>query len=198
MVSVVRRCESASLLVQRGAYEPIPPNPDECNRHHPGLENTGMSHRSSLMCKLLATALAVASVGGGIARADGPLEDHRWRSRILLLYVPAAGAPALATFRERVRVRECGVADRDLVIGEVIGDDAGSLDGQVLPTGRARSLRADHGIATGRVATVLVGKDGGVKLEADGVADLDRVFRRIDGMPVRRQEMAGRGREPCQ
>ncbi|MDZ7829752.1 MAG: hypothetical protein U5K33_09805 [Halofilum sp. (in: g-proteobacteria)] len=40
-------------------------------------------------------------------------------------------------------------------------------------------------------------KDGGVKLEVDGVVDVDRVFRRIDGMAMRRQEMAHRGGDSC-
>ncbi len=149
------------------------------------------------MRTLCAVLLAIASAGAVPARGAEPLGEHQWRHRVLLLYVPAADAPALATFRERARERECGASDRDLVIGAVIGTGSGSLGGRPLAPERARLLRDVHGISADRVATVLVGKDGGVKLEVDGVARLDRVFRRIDAMPMRRQEMSQGATDPC-
>lgn len=149
------------------------------------------------MRKWCVGVIAAASVGIGSVQAGAPLADHQWRHRVLLLYVPDADAPELASFRDAVRGRQCGMDDRDLVIGEVIGDDAGALGGRSLEAGSVRALRGAHGIGRERAVTVLVGKDSGVKMEVDGVADIDRVFRRIDGMPMRKQEMAERGGDPC-
>ena len=145
---------------------------------------------------LFMTLLAAALFPAAHAASD-PLAEHRWRHRLLLLYVPGADTPALAAFRERLRDRQCAVDDRDLVTGEVIGTDTGSLAGRPLDAQRARALRRQHGIAPERVTTVLVGKDGGVKMRVEGIADLDAVFQRIDGMPMRRREMAERGPDGC-
>lgn len=153
--------------------------------------------RFPIMRTLLAALIAMASVDTASGQAAGPLADERWRHRILLLYVPDPDGPALASFRERVHARQCGMTDRDLLIGEVIGTRAGSLDGRTLSRRQIRVLRGEHAMVAGRVATVLVGKDGGVKMIADGVADIDRVFQRIDGMPMRRQEMSERGMDSC-
>ena len=144
-----------------------------------------------------AALVATLAIGAMSAQAANPLAEQQWRHRVLLLYVPNADAQALATFRERVRERSCGVRDRDLLIGEVVGRAAASLGEQTLSPQRGRSLRREHDVAVERVATVLVGKDGRVKMVADGVADLDRVFQRIDRMPMRRREMAERERDPC-
>lgn len=142
------------------------------------------------MPRLIAALLALFSVGPVAADGGNPLAEHRWNDRVLLLYAPAADAPALAHYRAELAARQCGIADRDLVTGEVIGEHAGLLGDARLSPERARSLRAHHGVPRDRVATILVGKDGGVKLNLDGVAALSQVFQRIDGMPMRQREMA--------
>jgi|AntDeeMinimDraft_5_1070356.scaffolds.fasta_scaffold00032_16 hypothetical protein len=149
------------------------------------------------MRTLLATLIAMSTVGTVSAQDASPLADERWRHRILLLFVPGPDASALASFREQVHARRCDITDRDLLIAEVIGMQSGSLDGEPLPPGRIRALRDGFSVAAGRVATVLVGKDGGVKMVEDGIAELDQVFQRIDGMPMRRREMSERGTDPC-
>jgi hypothetical protein len=151
----------------------------------------------SLMPQLIAALFALVGVGTAVAERDHPLAEHRWNDRVLLLYVPAADAPALAAFRAGLHAQRCGVTDRDLVVGEVIGERSGSLAEVGLTAERVHRLRAHHGVPLDRVATVLVGKDGGVKLDVDGVAALSLVFQRIDGMPMRRREMAERDAARC-
>ena len=149
------------------------------------------------MPRLIAALLALFSVAPVAADTDNPLAEHRWNDRVLLLYVPAADAPALAAYRAELAAQQCGIADRDLLTGEVIGEHTGTLGDARLSPERARSLRAHHGVPRDRVATILVGKDGGVKLNLDGVAALSQVFQRIDGMPMRQREMAEGGAERC-
>ena len=64
-----------------------------------------------------------------------------------------------------------------------------SLDDEALESNGVRRLSERFGMVGGRVAVVLIGKDGGVKLRREGEIDLDEIFERIDGMPMRRNEM---------
>ena len=96
---------------------------------------------------------------------------------------------------EAIKRRE--VAERDLaVIHAPGGGVAGTLDGVTLDAPRVAAIRERYGAGDSRLQTLLIGKDGGVKLRVDGVPELDRVFALIDGMPMRRAEMRERGR-PC-
>ncbi len=162
-------------------------------------DRTGYGHTlgETGMHDLAAVLLAASAVAAGASAGQDPLEDHRWRHRVLLLYVPGPDTPALESFHEQLRARDCGVHDRDPVIGEIVGRSGGSVGGRPLAGDEVRRLREQHGVETEHVVTVLVGKDGGVKARADGVADLGAIFERIDSMPMRRREMAGRESDPC-
>ena len=149
------------------------------------------------MHDLAAVLLAASTLAVGAGPGQDPLDDHRWLHRVLLLYVPAADAPALESFRERLRARDCGVRDRDLVIGEIVGPGEGSLGGRPLAGSEIDRLRGLHAVPVADVVTVLVGKDGGTKVRTEGVADLGAIFGRIDSMPMRRQEMSERGSGRC-
>lgn len=149
------------------------------------------------MRQLLIVVLAACSAAASADRATDPMAGHEWRHRVLLVYASDEDSDALARFRERVRARQCGIEDRDLVIGEVVGTAGGRLGTRELTAADNRALRRRHEPGRGDVTTVLVGKDGGVKMRVSGVAELDAVFRRIDGMPMRRSEMKRRGRPDC-
>lgn len=144
----------------------------------------------------LLLAFCTAAPASGQPMKD-PLAPHQWRHRVLLLYVPAPDDPALQRLDERIAVRQCGIEDRDLVVGRIVGKGGGQLGGQRLGVAATASLRRAHDVPLDRVVTILVGKDGGAKMRAEGVADLDAVFQRIDGMPMRQREMAERGPSGC-
>ena len=147
--------------------------------------------------RLLVALTAMVAFAAEADRGAGPLAEFRWQHRVLLLYVPDGGSAARDDFRARVAARRCGIEDRDLLVGEIVGVERGRLGEAELSAARVGALRRRHDIGPERVATVLVGKDGGRKMAVDGVADLDAVFERIDGMPMRRREMAERGSPDC-
>ena len=53
----------------------------------------------------------------------------------------------------------------------------------------ATALRAAVGLPAGRFGVALVGKDGGVKLSRQAPVSTETLFRTIDAMPMRRDEM---------
>jgi hypothetical protein len=58
-----------------------------------------------------------------------------------------------------------------------------------LSSGQGFSLRKNFSVPLGQLMSILVGKDGGVKFRQDRILELKEIFRVIDAMPMRQQEM---------
>lgn len=130
---------------------------------------------SALRTLLLGLSLASAAMA---AQAGDLLAGHRWQDRVVLL-LASHGDPALAEQRRRLEAAASAMAERDVVV--------------LVPAGaEAARLRQRFGLDD-RFAVLLLGKDGGVKLQAREPVAADELTALIDAMPMRRQEM-GRSR----
>ncbi|MCJ2116442.1 DUF4174 domain-containing protein [Methylobacterium sp. J-001] len=127
---------------------------------------------------LIGFGLAALTAG---AAAAGPLDAYRWRSRVLVLSAPDAADPNLRAQRAALGPMRSGVAERDLAVLEAIGTGA-----------EARALRVQLSLPEGEFRAVLIGKDGGAKLEAAVPIPPQQLFATIDAMPMRRGEIQGR------
>lgn len=121
--------------------------------------------------------LAASAALTASAAADG-LDRLLWRSRALVVVAPAVDDPRLAEQRRLYAAAARGARERDLVLVEGVGREAG-----------AETLRRRFGVAPDAFAAILVGKDGGAKLQAAAPIPAERLFGEIDGMPMRRDEM---------
>jgi hypothetical protein len=117
-----------------------------------------------------------------------PLSTYQWKQRPLLVFTATENDERLTRLRKALSERRCDVAERDMVVIEVPGEE---LSGDGLPPADARAaeLRQRFDVEDDTFTVVLVGKDGGAKLRSRDVPDLDAVFSLIDGMPMRRREM---------
>lgn len=105
------------------------------------------------------------------------LDAARWKQRVLVLCAASADDAQLRSQRDWLRGREPEFADRDLVVVPAVGD---ATLRQRLCSGRAG------------FRVVLIGKDGTVKLERGQPVRPEAIYRLIDGMPMRREEMRQR------
>ena len=117
------------------------------------------------------------------------MEDFLWTSRPLLVFAPSAEDAAARQIGAAVVRAQEDFRERDMVLIQVYEDDVALLDGNRLPAGSARRLRARYRVAAGEFTPILVGKDGGEKLRTGAATDLEPVFLLIDSMPMRRREM---------
>lgn len=114
-----------------------------------------------------------------------PIESHRWKERVLLVFSPAEDDPRLADLDANLEALACAVDNRDLVVYRMAG-----------PAGAGeRDLRRAHGIDEDAFVVILIGKDGGEKYRAEGPVDPRDVLGIVDAMPMRRAEAAGD--RPC-
>ena len=110
---------------------------------------------------------------------DVSFEDWAWKKRpVVVAGPPDAVAAQLAAFEPDAP----GFLERDMVLVPVTSDDATSVRFGLVP-------------ASG-LTVLLVGKDTGVKLRLEDLAEpvpAERLFEEVDGMPMRRAEMRDAG-----
>jgi len=114
------------------------------------------------------------------------LADHAWHDRVLLVFAASDAAPLLAVQRAHIDQAQYDFADRDLRAILVVGNSVkGSTD-------KAIDLRQRFHVSPDAFRVLLIGKDGGVKLESSEPVASKKLNATIDAMPMRREELRGR------
>jgi hypothetical protein len=136
-------------------------------------------------------AIAVLSEGASQSERETPvdLRQYQWKNRLLFVFAPTREEPPFKALHDSIVARKADVEDRDLVVFEVLESDPSTRDGEPLDPASARQLRERFGAPAGEFSVVLVGKDGGVKLDRQDRTSLDEIFALIDSMPMRQHEM---------
>ena len=137
--------------------------------------------------------IMAAVVSSGTSRNEEvmslDLREYRWKNRLLFLFAPNRDHPSFDSLHESIVACEAEADDRDLVIFEVLETAPCTVDGDPLDPASAQLLRDRFGAAEGAFSVVLVGKDGGVKLDHQGQIRVEEIFALIDAMPMRQEEM---------
>ena len=116
--------------------------------------------------------------------AAGPLDDQRWRHRIVLVFADVSSESLARRQLDELASVGDGLRVRDVRVLDIIGNTA--------PPGlRAAELRRAYHPSQG-FCVVLVGKDGGVKLRREAPVTAAQLFAAIDAMPMARDEAARR------
>ncbi len=111
------------------------------------------------------------------ARAAAPDDPAAYAGTSRVLLVLAALDDIRTAQQARLLSADrAGAAERDLVLVEPAALDQADL-------------RRRYGVAPGRFAALLIGKDGGVKLRSDAPLSTRTLFEAIDAMPMRQAEM---------
>jgi hypothetical protein len=127
-------------------------------------------------------------------RAELKLEDYRWSNRVLLIIADDMTDSDYQKAIEILKKRRSEIEERDMITILITGQHLVGVDqaaAQVMDTKAAMEFL---GQGPAGCRTVLIGKDGGVKLDRAGSPDLEEIFALVDSMPMRRREM--RERQP--
>ncbi|MBO0359260.1 DUF4174 domain-containing protein [Hymenobacter sp. BT186] len=109
------------------------------------------------------------------------LKASRWQKRVLLLCAPTATDAALLRQRQLLAPARPDLDARDLLVHEVLLDNLSVADKKYV----TETLRTS---GTG-FTVLLIGKDGGVKRRETEPVTPGSLFKTIDVMPMRQQEM---------
>jgi len=117
------------------------------------------------------------------------LDQFKWKNRLLFLFSPTRSHPLFDTFQKSLADRQPGVADRDLVIFEILESGSSRINTENMDPQTAQSLRKRFEVSPGQFTVILVGKDGGTKMNRNEETQLVDIFGLIDSMPMRQEEM---------
>lgn len=138
----------------------------------------------------LSAFFLLAVLGAALTAAAPPslrqtIQASRWKKRILLVAAPTAGQVEFQDQKKLLAAAPEQLRERDVLVLNVLHDQLTPADRQFLQ----QELRLK---LTG-LEIVLIGKDGGVKERSSRPLAPATLFGTIDKMPMRRQEMRGRG-----
>jgi len=150
------------------------------------------------MLKTILLTMAIATIlpGSGRNAIAEPLNisQFQWKNRLLFLFAPNRNHPLFEPLHKSLAARKSEAADRDLVVFEILESGPSSMNTEYLDTQAAQKLRDKFDVQRGRFAVILVGKDGGIKLNRQEHTPLKDIFALIDAMPMRREEMRQKSR----
>ena len=132
--------------------------------------------------QFLAMLLMLISLSTHGAEMDN-LSDYQWKNRLILVQA----APETEGAVETLRVAHAELDDRDIIW--FVNTASGLVSNQATV-----SVGVEHDVSEllakvrSEDRVLLIGKDGGIKSRESSL-DLDAIFRRIDGMPMRIREM---------
>lgn len=130
--------------------------------------------------------LLLATLAVTAHAADDPLQAELWKTRPLIILADDARDPLLIRVRDALAQpanREAFI-ERDMVLYTVVGKQ-GQRNDQPLDAIATKRLLLALDAGSERPQIILVGKDGGKKIQEGADADLQRIFATIDRMPMR-------------
>lgn len=137
----------------------------------------------------------ILSMGGGRgAKATSlDLSQYQWKNRLLFIFAPNRDHPLFETMQNSLRAQGTEVADRNLVIFEILESGRSNINMKHLDSQTAQSLRKKFTVPRNEFTVILIGKDGGIKLNHQDQIQLEDIFELIDAMPMRQEEIRQKG-----
>ena len=119
------------------------------------------------------------------------LEQYQWENRLILLFGSISESAVEKQITELEKDTE-GITDRDLLIFHIDRDEVRFIEKSDNPASSADKLRNRYNIGEQEFRYILIGKDGGVKLNKKEFVPNKDLFSVIDAMPMRQREMRNR------
>jgi hypothetical protein len=151
-----------------------------------------MSDWSNSADSLPSDPSSVALTSGRPPETEFKLSDHQWQHRMVLIFAPSNRSSAYRQQMQAWQADRAGIRDRDLKLVEVLGTGESQADGQLITPAAAADLRRQFRVPAAEFVVILIGKDGTEKQRSQTPVDLAKLFRTIDAMPMRQQEMYSR------
>lgn len=149
------------------------------------MKRFGPAVETFLFCLALSLPMTLLS-GGSMAE---PLQDYRWKSRLLVVFAPTVVDDNYEQQMQQLLRNSVAVSDRDLLPVEVIGVEPVRVDALSEPAIDPVALRERFDVPQDGFKAVLLGKDGAAKLTSDSPIPAQKLFDTIDAMPMRQREM---------
>ncbi len=149
------------------------------------VSTTRMSRRTAL-ATLAALILPVTNASA--------MSDYQWKKRPIIVFSPTDSDARFVRQKGIINGNRTNFLDRDVVVIYVIGSTM-SHDLGAGPGMSGAALRSRFRASEGSFRILLLGKDGGIKLDSPAPIAAVDIFNEIDRMPMRRDEIRKRSNE---
>ena len=115
------------------------------------------------------------------------LDKHQWESRVLLIFTDGRNA---ADFKDQIKILSAHkkeLAERKLIVYQSTKNDFTINFNEVWFSSNLIFKKYVHNRE--RFKILLMGLDGGIKLEQNTILSPEKLFAIIDGMPMRKSEL---------
>lgn len=120
------------------------------------------------------------------------LSDFRWENRLLLVFTPELSHSKTIEVMSMIENNREGILDRDLLVFYIFEKGQSTYGDSLMNEKSEKHLRQKYYATNGETTVVVIGKDGGEKYRQINQIDVDRIFARIDMMPMRKSELEER------
>ena len=143
----------------------------------------------AILLAMMMVTVSSAGIGGSAQAKSLDLSRFLWKNRLLFLFAPNRNHPFFDTLHKSLTAQQAEVADRDLVLIEILESGPSTMNATHLDPQIAQSLREEFDVPRGEFSVILIGKDGGIKLNRQDQTQIIEIFNLIDSMPMRQKEM---------
>ena len=115
------------------------------------------------------------------------LSKHQWENRVLQIFTDDKNSDA---FKHQIAIlseHKKGLEERKLVVYQFSKNEVTKNFNEVWSA--SNSLFKKYVKDNERFKVILLGLDGGIKLEQNSILSPEKLFAIIDGMPMRRNEL---------
>lgn len=158
-----------------------------------GIKLYPLLQRNQIMTRKILTS-ALPAIGVSILGLFGTafsLSPYAWEYRPVYVFAPSASDQDLTAQLESLRALDTDLRERNIALITVTDKVQTYLGPD--ETTSANSLRGKYDVAPESFTIILVGKDTGVKLRKNAPLGPQILFRTIDAMPMRQNEMREQG-----
>lgn len=120
---------------------------------------------------------------------DTDLEDYRWKNRLVLIFATGPDSDSYLQQIEKMNSDKGGLQERDVLVFSLFQQGTSYLNDKAISQESAERIIARYNSGQKEFRFILIGKDGGVKLDKEMIVSTGDLFGNIDSMPMRRQEM---------
>ena len=119
------------------------------------------------------------------------LSKYKWENRILIIYSNDVDDHEIREQKKKYELQKSEYNERDLLVFQLSDNNFQNLSNQLSQGVNISSLKEYLSIEkSDRFKVILIGKDGGIKLESEQLLSNQKIFATIDAMPMRRNEMS--------
>jgi hypothetical protein len=117
------------------------------------------------------------------------LKNYVWRKRVLLVLAPNAENELYKQQLRAIKRDKKDFEDRDLIVISLFVASGLDENNKTISIEKVSALRKKYKISDTEFRAILIGKDGGKKESREKPFDNPQLFKIIDAMPMRKDEI---------